>query len=233
MLSVCPTHLGVVEEEPVAAKSNSQPVIFEKRTLVVWAALAASMTVVSGLLMLMGPQPQAPAAGPVLTVLDTSPAGVDSLFRTVPGIEKDRWQAIVIHHAGQPYGNAQSLGQQHMAQGYGGLSYHFVIGNGDGAGDGEIEVGFRWTRQLDGRHIFTADTSAWYNAHAIGICLIGNGDRTAPTKAQMEQLVRLVTALQRKLNIPASRVLLHSNVASTTSPGQLFPVASFRQQLVN
>ena len=33
-----------------------------------------------------------------------------------------------------------------------GLAYHFVIGNGTSTGNGQIEVGDRWRRQINGGH---------------------------------------------------------------------------------
>ena len=52
-----------------------------------------------------------------------------------------------------------------------GLAYHFVIGNGSGMGDGDIGIGSRWTKQLDGGHL----TSERQNQVSLGICLVGLG----------------------------------------------------------
>jgi N-acetyl-anhydromuramyl-L-alanine amidase AmpD len=48
----------------------------------------------------------------------------------------------------------------------------------------------------------------------------------------MRELCWLVQQLQARFHLPASRVFLHSDIAQTNSPGQLFPVANFRQQLL-
>ena len=45
-----------------------------------------------------------------------------------------------------------------------GLAYHFVIGNGSSSGNGEIEIGSRWTRQINGGHV----ASDYLNNIAIG-----------------------------------------------------------------
>lgn len=207
--------------------------LFERRTIIVLASLLVSMTAVSGLLLILEPTPLARSGGPLLTVLSGSSRGMSSIFATEPEPDPQRWRAIVIHHSGRPYGNAQTLANRHRALGRGGLGYHFVIGNGEGADDGEIQMGYRWTRQLDGRHVEGSEGAPWYNHHAIGICLIGDGDRKAPTRVQMEQLLRVVNALQARLRIPADHVLLHANIADTSGPGVLFPVAAFRQQLID
>ena len=48
-----------------------------------------------------------------------------------------------------------------------GLAYHFVIGNGDGMPDGEIEPTFRWREQIQGAHAGAGE----YNEQGIGIAL--------------------------------------------------------------
>lgn len=220
----------------MARKRTPVTLPLERRTLIVWGALVAAMTVVSGVLMLMEPRPLAPSvAGQVLSVLDSGPSDVEAIFDTHPAPGPARWQAIVIHHSGQSFGNAQTLAEQHRAAGRGGLGDHFVIGNGDGAGDGEVQVGYRWTNQLPGAQVHgsVGGHDRWYNQHAVEICLIGNGDDHAPTTAQMQQLVHLVTALQRRLDIPADRVYLMSNITRGSSPGVLFPTAWFRQRLLS
>ena len=207
--------------------------LFERRTVIVLATLMVSMTAVSGLLLVLEPAPLARSGGPLLTVLSGDSRGLSSIFATEPAPDPQRWRAIVIHHSGRPYGNAQTLAERHRALGRGGLGHHFVIGNGEGADDGEIQMGYRWTRQRSGRHVEGGEAADWYNRHAISICLVGDGDRGAPTRAQMEQIVRLTTALQARLEIPADHVLLHANIAETTGPGVFFPAAAFRQQLID
>lgn len=216
----------------MASNASSNPPLFERRTLVVLTCLIFSLTAVSGLLLFLEPRPLAPATGTVLTAFETNSVSIESLMRSDPTPYPDRWQAIVVHHSGQPYGDAQTLSQLHQDMGHGGLAYHFVVGNGDGADDGQIQVGYRWTRQLDAAGVYGVESAAWFNHHAIHVCLIGNGDRAAPTDAQMQQLLKLVHAMQRRFDIPAERVLLAGNVAPTTSPGLLFPGSAFRAQLI-
>ena len=72
----------------------------------------------------------------------------------------------------------------------------------------------------------------WKTALIIGICLIGNGDRSEFTEAQMRALVDLVRALQIRLDIPASRVVLHSDLnPDVASPGRLFPIERLESHL--
>src|SRR3974390_2523242 len=69
-------------------------------------------------------------------------------------IAPGRWRWLVIHHSGTEYGNAAIYDRQHRERGMeNGLAYHFVIGNGVDSGDGEIEIGPRWLKQLKGGHV--------------------------------------------------------------------------------
>ncbi len=190
------------------------------------------MTLVSGLMLFLGGQ--APATQGALIATSTTLAESDresNLLRTARPIDRSRWQSIVIHHSGSPAGDPQALHKRHVADGLDGLGYHFVLGNGNGMADGVINVSHRWNEQIPGQHAI-GENAAWLNDRAIAICLIGNGDARPFTDVQVSRLVQLVQALQREFGISANRVYLHRDVADVRSPGQYFPAASFREQLV-
>lgn len=198
----------------------------------VWTALLAAMTTVGGLLLLIDGKPAPRLDGfslPPLMAAGVS-SSIESVLQTRTPLDTSRWQAIVIHHSGQPVGSPASIEAEHQRLRFRGLGHHFVIGNGSGMEDGQIHVGYRWLDQLPGAHA-GGPKGAWYNQHAISICLVGDGDRRNFSKAQMQRLVELVDTLRRELNLPADRVLLHADVAPTTDPGRLFPTAWLRQQL--
>ena len=67
-----------------------------------------------------------------------------------------------------------------------GLAYHFVIGNGTSTGNGQIEVGDRWRRQINGGHVH----SDYLNNISLGICLVGDFNRGQPTRAQLGRVRR-------------------------------------------
>ena len=207
-------------------------VLPDRRTLLVLASLIAAMTVTAGVLILLEPGPVAPVTGISLTSIDRAGQARDTLFATSPAPQPGRWGAIVIHHSDSDSGSAKSIGQFHEKIGIkGGLGYHFVIGNGKGAPDGQVEVGYRWRHQLSGVHASGAD-GKWYNENAIAFCIVGECNKEEPTAAQMRELYWLVQQLQARFHLPASRVFLHSDIAQTSSPGKLFPIANFRQQLL-
>lgn len=142
-----------------------------------------------------------------------------------------RWQAIVIHHAAVEQGDVKSLDRYHREQRHmeNGLAYHFLIGNGNGMRDGEIAVGNRWKKQLDGGHLH----SEAQNKIALGICLIGDFDKHPPTARQLRSLEDLVRALMRRCQLDAGAVKTHQqiNVVRTECPGSKFPTRAFLTRL--
>lgn len=198
----------------------------------VWAIFWGAMAAVTGLLALRDSQAR---TGFLLTSVDVAgrKPESDSIFQLATALDSRRWNGIVIHHLGEPAGDADSIHRQHLSMGYHGLGYHFLIGNGNGLGDGVIHVGYRWNQQLPGVHVL-GTRGGYHNQHSVAVCLIGNGDRRSFTDRQMKQLVSLVQRLQVKLDIPARHVHLHRDLASqTTSPGKFFAWAQFQEQLLD
>lgn len=213
------------------ADSNTQT---SKRAQIVWASFVFAMTLACGGLYLLNGAPKTPLEGLSLPAL-LAPGGsysVDAIFATRKPLDRARWQAIVIHHSGTPAGKPDALDQAARSQGLKELGYHFVIGNGNGMADGELFVGRRWRDQAPGAHVGGKDGD-WYNQRAIGICLVGDGDRGRPSEAQLERLAELTASLCRRLGIPPSHVYMHSDLAPTTSPGRLFPAATFRDDVAS
>ncbi|HOW80534.1 MAG TPA: N-acetylmuramoyl-L-alanine amidase [Verrucomicrobiota bacterium] len=146
-------------------------------------------------------------------------------------VRAGRWKSIVIHHSGTDTGTARTMDRYHreVRRMENGLAYHFVIGNGNGMGDGAIAIGQRWTRQLDGGHL----ASAAQNKTAIGICLVGNFDKRPPSPKAMTSLRLLVEALMTRCRLTPTAVKTHQqvNVRHTRCPGARFPTQSFLKSL--
>ncbi len=130
-----------------------------------------------------------------------------------------RWGYIVIHHSYSPSGNEAIFDRYHKSRGWLGVGYHFVIGNGNGSGDGAVEVTFRWEQQIHGAHAGVKE----YNEHGIGICLVGDFEHGYPTDRQMASLAALVNYLQARCGMSTDNILLHRHVKQTACPGKNFP----------
>ena len=135
---------------------------------------------------------------------------------------KGAWSRITVHHSAEstsdPRGGSleDSAATVRIIQKYhmddpdhrrGDIGYHFLI---DGAG-----------RIFEGREL------EWQGAHAggsnnhqnIGICMLGDFERRAPTAAALKSLQVLLDDLRGRFRIPAERVAPHNTYGSTRCPG--------------
>jgi hypothetical protein len=171
-----------------------------------------------------GPLP-ADATTSLFAVAPGSDQSIERIFQTNPPVRQGRWRYIYIHHSLTMSGNAMTL-----AQGPDGLADHFVIGNGDGSADGELQVGRRWTEQQSAGSVPGTDR---IDPNCVSICLVGDFNRSRPTATQQARLAELTAALQRELGIPADRIiLLTASNRSTAGPGAYFPASDFRAHLL-
>ncbi len=147
---------------------------------------------------------------------------------------RERWKFIIVHNSGTRQGNARIFDyyHRHVRRMRNGLAYHFVIGNGTSSGNGEIEVGDRWRRQINGGHVH----SDYLNNISLGICLVGDFNRDQPTRAQLdscEELIRYLRARCGKVDRHEIPVRPHREMNPprwpTDCPGDDFPYRWFGQ----
>jgi len=140
------------------------------------------------------------------------------------------WKWIVIHHSASDSGGAAVFDVWHRKRGFDELGYHFVIDNGEGMPDGNVEVGSRWLKQKQGAHAKSPDGQ--YNERGIGICLVGNFENSEPTAKQWQMLVKLVAYLSAQYDIPSDRIIGHHDVNGTTlCPGKNLSVEKLREDV--
>jgi hypothetical protein len=149
-------------------------------------------------------------------------------------VKRRRWQFIVVHNSGTRQGNARVFDyyHRHVRRMQNGLAYHFVIGNGTSTGNGQIEVGDRWRRQINGGHVH----SDYLNNISLGICLVGDFNRSQPTRAQLdscEELIRYLRERCGKIGLRSIPVRPHREMNPprwpTDCPGDDFPYSWFRR----
>ena len=140
-------------------------------------------------------------------------------------VRRNHWQRIVVHHSAIKYGNAKKYDAAHRQRGMqNGLAYHFLIGNGIDSGDGEIEIGPRWTNQLLGGHLKSYEL----NLTAIGICFVGNFEQTQPSRKQLAAFTQLMDWLQGDVLKRNTQFAGHKELKGeqTICPGKYFPLAA-------
>jgi hypothetical protein len=191
------------------------------RPVIVFASLVVTLTVTSALLLALAPAPLGRETFISLFAVDT-PSSLDVIFSTQA--PATRWKYIYIHHSQTLDGNSASLARDHA------LGDHFVIGNGDGCVDGEIQITQRWNYQI----AMTNPPAGLdrIDPACVTICLIGDFDQTTPTPTQQHRLAQLVSALQSRLGIPADRVYTLNQSSSPAGIGRLFPIQSFRSAIL-
>ncbi len=124
------------------------------------------------------------------------------------------WKTITLHHSATLKGNARLFDRDHRRRRMGGLFYHFVIGNGSYTGNGAIEVGWRWKRQVKANRPYD-----------IQICLVGNFNQQQVSEAQMSTLIHLIRVLQEQYGISTGNIRKHEDIKGkhTECPGKNFP----------
>ena len=139
---------------------------------------------------------------------------------------KPSWQRVVMHGSGGAHGSAGLLDRYHsQVRGLsGGLGYHFVIGNGAGAGDGVVQTGPRWAKAMPVDSGPLAEGS-------ISVCFVGDFQSQAPTEDQLEAFDELIDYLSLKLgHLP---VITHGSLVGGESRclGTKFPVDQVLREL--
>lgn len=173
---------------------------------------------------LAGRSGRAAGAGPA-SRLEPFIAGTNSSELFYPNKADRPWRYIVLHHSASTAGNYDEIDREHRKLlGYDGCGYHFVIGNGNGSRDGQIEVAQRWNQQKQGVHCRNA-RSHDVDEYGIGICLVGDLDQQPPTPRQVAATQALVAYLSQRYRIEPARVTTHAHLAAspTVCPGKYFP----------
>jgi N-acetyl-anhydromuramyl-L-alanine amidase AmpD len=151
----------------------------------------------------------------------------------IPLFKNGRWTYIVIHHTATDEGSAYSIDGLHHQRGWeNGMGYHFLIDNGTrGKTVGQIEVGPRWIKQMQGAHVKEND----WNQKSIGISVVGNYSEEELPETMLNTLVFLTSTLKNYYRIPDQNIVEHRNVpgAATECPGKFFPWNEFKRQLRN
>lgn len=150
-----------------------------------------------------------------------APRAVENAEWVVRGAR--RWRYIVIHHSVTDGGNAETFDAAHRRRGWDELGYHFVITNGKGGRNGQVEIGSRWRSQKWGAHCGGTPNNE-YNNFGIGICLVGDFTRTLPSRAQLASLRKLLLHLMRTYDIAPEDIIGHCDApkARTECPGKAF-----------
>lgn len=135
------------------------------------------------------------------------------------------WKYIVLHHSASQEGGYATIDREHRKRlGWDGCGYHFIIGNGTETADGRIEVSQRWMNQKLGVHCRDGKNPD-VSEYGIGVCLVGDFEKSPPTPRQVAAARALVSYLSDRYKIAADHTETHAHLAAspTSCPGRLFP----------
>jgi hypothetical protein len=197
------------------------------RKLIVLFSFVTLICMTSALLLGLAPPPLGADAYPSLSA--TADNSLDIIFNTRSPQEPGRWKYIYIHQSATTGGDARSLA---AAANPADIPDHFIIGNGNGLSDGEIQVGPRWNDQSPAKPPTGADH---LDPDCISVCLVGNFDQFQPTPTQLRRLGQLVQTLQDQCRISSDGLVLITDTQAANDPaaiGRYFPADGFRNQIL-
>jgi hypothetical protein len=198
-----------------------------KRKLIVLCSLVSILCFTSALLLGLAPPPLGADGYPSLSA--TADNSLDIIFNTRSPQQPGRWKYIYIHQSATSGGDARTLAGADRS---GEIPDHFVIGNGNGLSDGEIQVGPKWNDQAPAQPPAGADR---LDPDCISVCLVGNFDQSQPTPTQIRRLGQLVQALQDQCRISSEGLVLITDTQAANDPaaiGRNFPADGFRSLIL-
>ena len=117
---------------------------------------------------------------------------------------------IILHHAEAKHCSIHDIHQWHLANGWAGCGYHFLVRK-----DGTIYRG-RPENKL-GAH------TSNHNTGSLGICFEGSYNTETMNEIQIKAGQELITYLLDKYNLLKANVYKHKDFNSTDCPGANFP----------
>lgn len=148
---------------------------------------------------------------------------------------QQRWEYIVVHHSAGSYADIAFLQQVHRERQahdpVDAIPYHYVIGNGNGLGEGEVASDWRQEYGIWGAHVSARNLD--HNFRGLGVCAIGNFDQHPMAETQYQALLGLIKRLMHEHAIPANNVNGHGLISgeSTRCPGKHFPLARLQREI--
>jgi hypothetical protein len=174
----------------------------QPRVAKVLATLLVSMT--AGAIVLIALGDNSPSAGLFSLSSDYLQhfEPVDKAIRSRASQSPGRWGRIEIYHSGTKAGNIEQLASLAGLAGAQDINCHFVVCNGLGGNDGQIQSTEKWQRQWS-----IIPSRTWYGgAQTIRICVIADGKTVRPTDSQKRRTKVLVEELRRSFGIQAEAV---------------------------
>jgi hypothetical protein len=175
------------------------------RTIRIWVALIASMSI--GAVVLMALDKNCPSAGAFSLASYTRLDPVEKIVTDVEILHTHAWNRAEICFSDTAAGGIEDLSKLSKVEDGQAINFHFIICNGVGAKDGLVESTNRWKEQMP-----AMPEKEWYGSpQTIRICVIGDGVKVMPTDAQLKRTSALVETLSRKFSIDKKHISYPAN----------------------
>ncbi|HOQ05007.1 MAG TPA: hypothetical protein PKY88_07340 [Anaerohalosphaeraceae bacterium] len=166
------------------------------RTFFVWVSLVASMTIAGLLLMALDQKTPMTGAYSLASYLRLDPIE-KAAFRPITARPAE-WNRIEVYYSRTNSGNAGDVAMISSLRGTARADFHFLVGNGKGAGDGQIQCTDSWVQQKTTNGI-------------IRICVVADLYDSPVTAYQLRRTAALVEALSRRFNIKTQYIHYPAN----------------------
>ena len=179
--------------------------LIRSREARVFAALAISMAVGVVILQAMGNNP--PSAGAFCLSRYTRIIPVQEAVLSRAPQPPGRWNCIEIYYSRTMSGDIRQLAFLGGLANPEDINCHFIICNGIGGSDGQIQPTEKWQKQQPvNRDWLNHEPQVSISGQAIFICVIADDKNAPPTKMQIEVTEALAEELCRKFDIPPESI---------------------------
>jgi len=192
----------------------------QARQAKVFAGLLISVTTCAIILMALGNNPPSAGAFCLNRYYELDP--IEHVIASKVPQHASRWNCIEIQYSQTPSGNIQQLAQRSLLADMTQVDCHFVVCNGNGGANGQIQPTEKWMRQwsiMPGPAPWQKNSPDFSyadpglslrpyctNDRTILICVIGDYRNTKPTDYQITRTEMLVQLLRMNFDIPPEAV---------------------------
>jgi len=162
--------------------------------------LVVAMTI--GAAVLMALDHQSISAGAFSLASYSSLGPIADIIATRELAKSDRWDKIEVFYSNTRGGNLNQLASLNGLTSAEDVNFHFLVCNGLGGIDGQIQPTEKWLNQWS-----ALPGGVWYGSSTtIRICVISEG-KTKASDYQISRTEELIQHLSRKFNIPLSNII--------------------------
>ncbi len=173
----------------------------QPRTAKVLFSLVVSMTIGAAVLLALEKRPLPPGAFSLASY--TRLGSVGETIETYGPVSPNRWQCVEVFYSNTTGGNIGQIASLNGLRDSEDVNLHFLICNGYGGQDGQIQTSQKWMRQWS-----CVPGGNWYgSSKTIRVCLIADGGTNLPSEFQIKRTNLLLEALCIKFSIPADQVI--------------------------